>query len=112
VYARVVLANRDVNPELSCIDTRGKAAEFGGLIDGYMFHCSIRLARSLLQRNNVCLKALGKWLSYEVAVGMNGRVYVKTAKPEMTVVIVSAIKNSENLTDPETVAMVEKLVGK
>jgi exosome complex component RRP40 len=57
VYCRVTLANRDMDPELSCVNSRGKAGEFGGgLVDGYMFKCSIRLARSLFYKNNTVLK--------------------------------------------------------
>ena len=110
VYARVTLANRDMLPELSCVNSRGKAAEFGGLTEGYMVRCSIRLARSLLRKHNVCLKALGRRIAFETAVGMNGRVFVKAEKPETVILVVAAIQNSEHLSESETVAMVEELI--
>ena len=92
------------------MNAKGKAGEFGGLKGGYMFRCSIRLARDLLKKNCVVLKALGKSLAFEVAVGMNGRVFVKAEAPETVVLIVQALKNSENLEGPATVAMVDTLV--
>jgi exosome complex component RRP40 len=37
VYARVTLANKDMEPEVSCLSTSGKAEGFGALDDGYLF---------------------------------------------------------------------------
>ncbi|EEE55123.1 hypothetical protein OsJ_02901 [Oryza sativa Japonica Group] len=78
IYARVVKANSIMNPELSCMDATGKAAEFGQLKDGYMFDTSTGLSRMLLS-SPTCpiLEALGKKLSFEIAVGLNGRVWVE-----------------------------------
>ncbi|XP_059643499.1 uncharacterized protein LOC132285333 isoform X2 [Cornus florida] len=77
LYLRVVKANTGMNPELSCTDANGKAAEFGPLKDGYMFESSTGLSRMLLS-SPTCpvLEALGKKLSFEIAVGLNGRVWV------------------------------------
>ncbi|KAK7853246.1 putative exosome complex component rrp40 [Quercus suber] len=77
LYVRVVKANPGMNPELSCTDASGKAAEFGQLKDGYMFESSTGLSRMLLS-SPTCpvLDALGKKLSFETAVGLNGRVWV------------------------------------
>ncbi|CAI5526430.1 unnamed protein product [Closterium sp. Naga37s-1] len=48
VYTRVVKTHRDADPELSCVDASGKAAEFGPLVGGHLFDCSTALARLLL----------------------------------------------------------------
>ncbi|KHN28336.1 hypothetical protein glysoja_029597 [Glycine soja] len=45
IYVQVVKANPGMNPELSCTDASGIAAEFGGLKDGYMFPCTMGLSR-------------------------------------------------------------------
>lgn len=46
VYARVSRAHRDMEAELSCMDTSGKANGLGQLpVEGYLVHCSIGLAR-------------------------------------------------------------------
>jgi hypothetical protein len=77
LYARVVKAHRDIDPELCCTDASGKAAGFGPLNGGYIFECSTGLARVLLSKPTCpVLEALGKSLSFEIAVGMNGRVWV------------------------------------
>ncbi|RZC83758.1 hypothetical protein C5167_046548 [Papaver somniferum] len=45
IYVRVVKANMGMNPELSCTDVNGKAAEVGALKAGYMFETSTGLSR-------------------------------------------------------------------
>lgn len=110
VYARVTVANRDMDPELSCVNSRGKAAGFGGLVGGFMFRCSIGLARSLLAPNCFVVKCLGKQLAYEMAVGMNGRVWVKTGSHRTTIMACTALQNSEFLSsNEEIVAMVNAM---
>jgi exosome complex component RRP40 len=114
VYCRVTLANRDMDPELSCVNSRGKAGEFGGegFVDGLLVRCSIRLARALMYKSNTCLRALGQSLPFEVAVGMNGRLFVKSPSPATTMLVVAALQNSEHLNEADTVAMVAALVAR
>ncbi|KAG5051470.1 hypothetical protein AAZX31_02G106500 [Glycine max] len=111
IYARVVKANPGMNPELACTDASGKAAEFGALKDGYMFECTTGLSRMLLS-SPTCpvLDALGKKLSFEIAVGLNGRVWVSAASPQTTIVVANAIMNSETLSGAQQRIMVEKLL--
>ncbi len=46
VYARVSVANKDMEPELDCIHpSTGKSDGFGELKEGFMFKCSLGLAR-------------------------------------------------------------------
>ncbi|KAL7254184.1 hypothetical protein ACSBR1_008563 [Camellia fascicularis] len=44
IDVRVVKANTGMNPELSCTDATGKAAEYGSLKDGFTFESSTGLA--------------------------------------------------------------------
>ncbi|PKA53541.1 hypothetical protein AXF42_Ash009037 [Apostasia shenzhenica] len=111
LYVRVVKANNCMNPELSCTDASGKAAEFGPLRDGYMFETSTGLARMLLS-SPTCpvLEALGKKLSFEIAVGLNGRVWVNASSPSTVILISNAIMRSEFLSAAQQKIMVEKLM--
>ncbi|KAL6057006.1 Ribosomal RNA-processing protein 40 [Balamuthia mandrillaris] len=97
VYARVVVANKDMEPELVCTAPNGKAEGFGILSSGYMFKCSLNLAKDLLASNNVVLQSLGKVLPFEIAVGQNGRVWVHSNCSEHTTLVSNAILNSEHL---------------
>ncbi len=48
VYARVVRAHKDIEPELSCMEVSGKASGLGPLPaspSGYMLQCSMGLSR-------------------------------------------------------------------
>ncbi|XP_062169161.1 uncharacterized protein LOC133875155 [Alnus glutinosa] len=111
LYVRVVKANPGMNPELSCTDASGKAADFGQLKDGYMFESSTGLSRTLLS-SPTCpvLEALGKKLSFEIAVGLNGRVWVNATTPSTIIVVANAIMNSESLSGVQQRIMVEKLL--
>uniref|UniRef100_A0A2P2JLB7 Ribosomal RNA-processing protein 40 n=2 Tax=Rhizophora mucronata TaxID=61149 RepID=A0A2P2JLB7_RHIMU len=113
LYVRVVKANPGMNPELSCTDASGKAAEFGCLKDGYMFECSTGLSRMLLA-SPTCpvLESLGKKLPFEIAVGLNGRVWVNAESPSTVIVVANAIMNSESLSGVQQKIMVEKLLQK
>ncbi|KAG0494547.1 hypothetical protein HPP92_005541 [Vanilla planifolia] len=113
LYVRVVKANSSMNPELSCTDASGKAAEFGPLKDGYMFECSIGLARMLLS-SPTCpvLESLGKKLSFEIAIGLNGRVWVNASSPSSVILISNSIMRSEFLSAAQQRILVEKLMQK
>ncbi|XP_058113550.1 uncharacterized protein LOC131256630 isoform X1 [Magnolia sinica] len=111
LYLRVVKANNSMNPELACTDASGKASEFGPLKDGYMFETSTGLARMLLC-SPTCpvLDALGKKQSFEIAVGLNGRVWVNASSPRTVILVGNAIVNSETLSGIQQRIMVEKLI--
>ncbi|KAK7377938.1 hypothetical protein VNO80_03373 [Phaseolus coccineus] len=88
----------------------GKAAEFGAK-DGYMFECTTGLSRRLLS-SPTCpvLDALGKKISFEIAVGLNGRVWVNATSPQTIIIVANVIMNSETLSDAQQRIMVEKLL--
>ncbi|PSR95870.1 Exosome complex component rrp40 like [Actinidia chinensis var. chinensis] len=111
LYVRVVKANTGMNPELSCTDATGKAAEYGPLKDSYMFESSTGLARLLLS-SPTCpvLEALGKKLSFEIAIGLNGRVWVHADSPSSVILVSNAIMNSESLSEVQQKIMVDKLL--
>lgn len=112
VYARMAVANKDVEPEISCVSAAGKAEGFGPLTDGYMFKCSTGLARQCLAPDCIVLNELGKYLPFEIAVGMNGRIWINSTTTLNTTVIANAIMNSEFLSSTKIVNMVQKLVAK
>lgn len=111
IYARVVKTNIGMNPELSCTDAMGKAAGYGQLKDGYTFHSSTGLARMLLS-SPTCpvLDALGRKLSFEIAIGLNGRVWVNADAQASIILVSNAIMNAESLSEVQQKIMVEKLL--
>ncbi|KAI5074353.1 hypothetical protein GOP47_0010314 [Adiantum capillus-veneris] len=111
LYMRVVKAHRDMTPEVSCVDAMGKASGFGQLKDGFVFQCSTGLARALLSRPTCpVLEALGKGLSFEIAVGVNGRVWVNGDSVSTIILVSNAIMNAEFLSAAQQQLMVQKLL--
>ncbi|CAL5398146.1 unnamed protein product [Camellia sinensis] len=111
IYVRVKKANTGMNPELSCTDAIGKAAEYGPLKDGFTFESSTGLARMLLSSATCSvLEGFGKKLFFEIAVGLNGHVWVNAEAPSTVILVSDAIMNLESLSGVQQKIMVEKLL--
>mmetsp|Transcript_25990 Transcript_25990/g.85534 ORF Transcript_25990/g.85534 Transcript_25990/m.85534 type:complete len:152 (-) Transcript_25990:164-619(-) len=101
VYCRVSNSYRDAESELSCLSLTYKKgwmtgqAVFGELEGGHMIETSIGYARSLLLPENVVVNCLGRHLAYEIAVGCNGRIWIKSDSVAKTILIANAIRNAE-----------------
>lgn len=94
-----------------CVDGSGKGRGMGVLsTDGFMFHCSLGLARKLLADECPILKSLSDRFSFEIAVGMNGCVWVKSKSVTNTILISNSIENSEFLDVDDIEKMVDQLV--
>lgn len=85
-------------------------AIYGELNGGYVFNTSIGLAKSLLREDCAILSALGKSIPFEVAVGVNGVVWVNAKSTKNITIISNAILNSESMSPGEVEAMVSQLV--
>jgi len=111
VYARVISAHRDVDPEIACVDANDKASGYGPLTGGFNFEVTTGMARALLAHpTSPVLAALGKHLAYEIAIGQNGRVWVDSGDVQTTILVSNAITNARFLSGKQAEAMVEKLV--
>ncbi|KAH8551793.1 hypothetical protein BGW37DRAFT_313330 [Umbelopsis sp. PMI_123] len=113
VYARVTLANKDMEAELQCFNpSTGKADGYGELKGGFIVKCSLGLCRRLLNPETPILRFLGEHFPFETAVGMNGRIWVNSEGPKYTILLANAIKNSEYLSEAQCKAMVDSLIDK
>lgn len=118
IYCRVLSVNRDMEPELTCCSIKKKKdwvtgdSQFGELKGGYIFDCSLSLCKHLLDPKCMILKAIGEKVSYEIAIGMNGKVWVSSESPKLTIHISMAIQNSENMNEMKIKEMVKKLFQK
>lgn len=111
VYAKLLVASRDMEAELVCVDSYGKKAGLGVLTGpgGFMFSVPLHTVRKLLSPDCNLLPALGKQIPFEIAVGMNGRVWVRARSVKETVCIANAVECSEFMTRQEIEAMCNKL---
>lgn len=112
VCARVMAAPRDMEPQLSCVDQLGRAAGYGHLKEGIIISVSTAMARSMLASPPpAVLAALGASLQFEMAVGLNGRVWVCGSSTNATILVANAITSSEFLTPSQQSTLVSRLVA-
>ncbi|KAF9267339.1 exosome complex exonuclease RRP40 [Marasmius fiardii PR-910] len=96
VYARVSLAHKDMDPELECFDAQTHKAEgFGELKNGFLVKCSMRMCRQLLDPNHFLLPLLGGLFPLEVAIGLNGRLWINSKEPKQIIAIARAIEATD-----------------
>jgi len=123
LYARIsALHDGRLDPVLSCQlgphddgiprkDWMTNEGCYGELRGGTVCRISTGLARELLDPNSLVLSELANAkLAFEVAIGVNGFLWVHSRLPEYTILIQNAIKNSEVLTEAQVRAMVKSLV--
>lgn len=124
LYCRIAELNSSnaLDPTLSCIvgphdggiprkEWRTNESCYGELRGGTVVRISTGLARELLQPDNVVLEELSSFgIAFEVAVGVNGYLWIHSSAPEYTVAIQNAIMNSEVLPERQVRAMVKSLV--
>lgn len=101
VYAKMLNASKDMEPELVCVDSHGKKGRLGVLEDGFLFKCSLNLVRKILRPNCPLLESLKKEWPFEIAAGMNGRIWIKANTLRETIAVGNAILGSEYLSDAE-----------
>ncbi|GJJ15553.1 hypothetical protein Clacol_009831 [Clathrus columnatus] len=111
VYARVSLAHKDMDPELECFDAQTRRAEgFGELKGGFMIKCSLGLCRlcgdflstiiivsrhpyyRLLDPRYFFLPLLGSRFPLEVAIGVNGRIWIMTPEIKQTIAVARCLE--------------------
>ncbi|CAG8618715.1 40039_t:CDS:2 [Gigaspora margarita] len=111
IYARVALANKDMDPELQCYNpTNNKAEGFGKLEGGMVLKCSLRYCQRLLTQETDICKLLGQVLQFEVSIGMNGRVWLSSDTIKHISLVYNVLKQAEALNNSECKALVNNLV--
>jgi exosome complex component RRP40 len=112
IYAKVLAGNKDMETELTCVAPDGKAAGMGELKDGHSFDLSLAEARALLRSDCPVLRELAKTCKFEMAVGVNGVVWVRAETTRNTCLIANCIQASFEI-DPENVPkLVKQVMGR
>ncbi|KAI3662372.1 hypothetical protein MP638_004896 [Amoeboaphelidium occidentale] len=92
VYANLVSHSR-AHVTVSCVNEQSRRAEgFGQLNGGLLVELPIHFTRALLT-DKTALKFIGKEMPYEVAIGVNGRLWVKTASCKTTVILARTLED-------------------
>lgn len=111
VYCKVVLANPDLEPELVCVDSTGKKGKLGQLTEGLMFPCSINLVRKILNEKCHLLHLLSKESPYELAAGINGRIWIHSKSIRTTILIRDTILKAEHTPYDEMTRLVDEFAS-
>ncbi|CAM4616678.1 unnamed protein product [Leuciscus chuanchicus] len=102
VYSQFTIANKDMEPELVCIDSCGRANGMGVFgAEGLLFKVSLGLVRRLLAPQSEIVKDLEKIFPFELVVGMNGRVWVKAKTVQQTLIVANLLETCENMTSQQ-----------
>lgn len=110
VYARVSAADKELEAELECMDsTTGRDAGFGLLDGGMVVEVTLRFARLLLFENAYpLLPLLAKHTQFEVAIGVNGRIWIKCDELKDTLACFRSILDCQNVPISNYKAIVKK----
>jgi len=116
VYCKVVEADRNLNPVLSCKSETFKKEWMSGeafyteLKNGFTFMVSVAYAFELRKKDNYCLNYLGSKIAFEIVVGSNGRIWINTGTVKKTILAVNSIKAAEGKPKILVTKMIDSLL--
>lgn len=111
VYAKMLVASKDMEPEIVCVDSHGKKGRLGVLEDGFVFKCSLNLIRKILNPECPLLNSLKNEWPFELAAGMNGRIWIKANTLKETIALGNAILASEYHSNDEIKSMCSNIAN-
>jgi exosome complex component RRP40 len=90
--------------EITCVTTSGKAMGLGPLENGFVFNVPVHVVQALQstkkQGGSLLLASLGKITPFEVVIGVNGMIWVKS-KNEITNVLLAKVIQESAKVRPE-----------
>ncbi|NXY44334.1 EXOS3 protein, partial [Ceuthmochares aereus] len=112
IYGQFLVANKDMEPEMVCIDSSGRSSGMG-LIgqDGFLFKVSLGLIRKLLAPKCDVIQELSQLYPFELVLGMNGRIWVKAKTVQQTLILVNILEACEYMTAEQRKQALAKLSG-
>ena len=110
LFAEVIVANKHMEPEITCVDTASGKARGKGVITSnngftYSAKVSLNLARKVVSHNCNLLMEIGKRFPFEVYAGMNGVIVISARTSKQVLIILNLIKSSEYLSNAEIVSV-------
>ncbi|KAG8135215.1 putative Exosome complex exonuclease RRP40 protein [Naja naja] len=111
IYGQFIVANKDMEPEMVCIDSSGRANGMGIIgQDGFLFKVSLGLIRKLLAPDCEIMWDLGQLYPFELVLGMNGRIWVKAKTIQQTLIIANVLEACEHMTAEQRKGVIAKLL--
>lgn len=112
IFAKLMVANKDLEPELACVDSLGKKGKLGVLKGGLVFTCSINLARKISKENCPLFPTMEKEIPFEVATGLNGRIWINAPTINEIMAFGTAILAAENASNEDIKEICRKIGNK
>lgn len=111
VFAKLLVAHKDFESEIICVDSLGKKQKLGVLRGGFIFNCSLNLVRRLRSADCPLIQSIRNNIQvpFEIVVGMNGRVWINSERERDIIAIGNAILAVEYKTDTEVNALCNKV---
>ena len=119
VYARIASTSKHTETEIACYNpSTGKSEGMGELKGGMVFDVSLGMARRLMMAKQkdegkiAVLEEIAGRVAFEVAVGRNGKVWVKSDGVKETLLVGKALQETDTkgLSVEEQVKFVKKLM--
>ncbi|XP_074598319.1 exosome complex component Rrp40 [Brevipalpus obovatus] len=106
IFARILSASKDVRTELTCVTSRLKKDGLGVLPpNGFMINVPLRVCRRLLSTDNKIIETLGSKFKFEITIGLNGRLWVRSSSVSKTIYIINVLMSIED----KNIEQIEKL---
>lgn len=116
VYCRVAVVNRFLSPELTCRALVNKRdwvtgeAMFGPLKGGMMVTVSVRFAHQLMVDSCPVLNILGEKIQFEIAIGMNGNIWIDSESIRHTIIIINTLTKADQDSNINVEALVDRAI--
>ncbi|XP_061490957.1 exosome complex component RRP40 [Rhineura floridana] len=111
IYGQFIVANKDMEPEMVCIDSSSRANGMGVIgQDGFLFKVSLGLIRKLLALECEIIQDLGQLYPFELVLGMNGRIWVRAKTIQQTLIVASVLEACEHMTAEQRKQAISKLL--
>ena len=116
VYCRVSVVNKYLDPELSCMSLVNKRdwvtgeSVFGELKGGTVVKVSIRFAHELMGENPQVLDIIGNKLRFEIAIGVNGIIWINSDHVRVTIIISNILSKVDKDRDTDVDTLLDRAV--
>lgn len=111
IFAKLSVAEKHTEPEIVCVDSHGRKGKLGVIDDGFIFTCSLHLVRRILHKDCPLLDLLSKEIPFEIAAGMNGKIWINAKSTKETIAIGNAILGTEYASDEKLKKMCKNITS-
>ena len=110
IYGQLLVADKDMEPELVCIDINYRSIGMGPLpSEGILFNVPLHVARSIVNPECPFLLKLSQLVNYSIVVGFNGRIWLRAKKHIEMVALMHTISMLEFLSVEEAESNIEAM---